>query len=429
MSPLLPLAADIAKTCAGAGCALTGVIGQTLKERCFGNREALASPGSHCSRQGKRRRSSSTVKALRSAENSEADTQHVLFTTDDVENHYCLLEELGSGQFATVFKARHQITGNLVAVKMMSKQLLSQEIDVMLRLNHINCVKLYEVFETDDEYQLVMELVEGCDMFDAVKTCNFEEEHAKRLMRQICEGVIHLHDQGIIHRDLKPENILLSDDCESIKIADFGLSRLLPEGISSMSSASGCGTPGYVAPEVLNQESYGLKIETWACGVMFYIMLAGYPPFPMDLGSRSVARVRNGQFRFPSKYWAGISELAKDLIAKMIVVNPEERLSLDEVLAHPWFAADAACEMASTAGPTSRAPAPATHPPKLSTPESDYLLELTRCTTTDSDYLPEDDMSSDYFMDAVSHEDLRRTTTAERMEACADDFSTTCVIS
>jgi len=369
-----------------------------------------------------------TVKTLRSAENSEPDTQHVLFITDDVENHYCLLGELGSGQYATVFKARHQITGNLVAVKIMRKQLLSQEIDVMLRLDHPNCVKLYEVFETDDEYQLVMELVEGCDMFEAVKTCNFEEEHAKRLMRQICEGVVHLHDQGIMHRDLKPENILLSDDCESIKIADFGLSRLLPEGISPMSSASGCGTPGYLAPEVLNQESYGVKIETWACGVMFYIMLAGYPPFPMDLGSRAVAKVRNGQFRFPSKYWAGISDLAKDLIAKMIVVNPEERLSLDDVLAHPWFAADAACEMASIAGPTSRAPASAT-PPILSTPESEYLLDLTRGTTTDSDYT-EDDMSSDYFMDAVwpPHEDSRRTTTVEHMEACADEFSTTCVI-
>ena len=280
------------------------------------------------------------------SDDSDDDAPNVLFMKDDVENYYDLIEELGLGQFATVYKACHKVTGNVVAVKMIDRKetgpgltsVTDKEIAVMLRIDHPHCVKLHEIFQTDDQLQLVMELVDGGDMFDAIKTRKFEESHVRRLMRQICAGVKYLHKQRIIHRDLKPENILLVDDAEVVKVADFGLSKLFPEDAPAMSVQTRCGTPGYVAPEVLNRQPYGVKIDSWSCGVICYIMLCGYPPFPMDMGTASVKKVNNADFRFPSRHWGIISDEAKDLIRRMIVVDPVARLSIDQTLAHPWFA-------------------------------------------------------------------------------------------
>jgi len=160
----------------------------------------------------------------------------------------------------------------------------------------------------------------------------------KRLMQQICAGAQYLHSQRIIHRDLKPENILLvNGDAGTVKVADFGLSKFFPEDAPSSSLQTRCGTPGYVAPEVLSQLPYGVKIDTWSCGVICYILLCGYPPFPMDMGRDSIQKVKSADFTFAAKRWSGISESAKDLIRRMLVVDPDERLGMDAVLAHPWF--------------------------------------------------------------------------------------------
>merc|ERR1712232_325558 len=133
-----------------------------------------------------------------------------------------------------------------------------------------------------------------------------------------------------IHRDLKPENILLvSQDVDStdVKVADFGLSKLFPDDDNADMTATRCGTPGYVAPEVLNRKKYSYKIDTWACGVISYILLCGFPPFPLNMEEKSLRKVNTADFRFPARHWAGISDEAKDFIRRMIVVKPADRLS------------------------------------------------------------------------------------------------------
>ena len=273
---------------------------------------------------------------------TSSDTAH---TQDDLYSTYDLIEEIGRGCFATVHKARHKVTRALVAVKLIARnQTCShEEVDVMLRLDHPHCVELHKVFKTDDQIQLVMDYVDGGDLFDAVTTRNFQEGHVRRLMQQICEGVQHLHTKRIIHCDLKPENILLFYDAGSAKVADFGLSRLFPEDAASVTVQTRCGTPGYCAPEVINRQICGAKIDIWACGVICYILLCGYPPFPMDMDPDSLEKVTNAEFQFPAKHWSVVSETATDLIGKMLVADPNERLSIDGVLAHPWFAESAPC--------------------------------------------------------------------------------------
>ena len=153
-----------------------------------------------------------------------------------------------------------------------------------------------------------------------------------------------MNTKRIIHCDLKPENILLFDDAGSAKVADFGLSKLIPDTTRLMSIHTRCGgSSGYCAPEVLNQQTCGTEIDIWSCGVIFYIMLCGYPPFPMDTMPTSLAKVTTADFQFPAEHWNAISDSAKDLIRKMLVAQPNERLSIDGVLEHPWFA-EATCE-------------------------------------------------------------------------------------
>merc|ERR1712166_404106 len=281
--------------------------------------------------------SSSCLRA--GSKDSNSSSAHI---RDDLQNTYVLLEEIGRGCFATVYKARHKITGALAAVKIIAaSQTCTEEIDVMLRLDHPSCVKLHQIFQTDDQIQLVIDYVDGGDLFDAVAANAFEEERVRWLMQQLCEGIRHLHTKRIIHCDLKPENILLSAD--SVKLADFGLSKLIPDTTRPMSDMRCGGTSGYCAPEVLNQQTCGTEIDIWSCGVIFYIMLCGYPPFPMDMTPTSLAKVTNADFQFPAEPWSAISDSAKDLIGKMLVAQPNERLSIDGVLEHPWFA-EATCE-------------------------------------------------------------------------------------
>jgi len=275
---------------------------------------------------------------------------------DDADNYYEMCESLGEGQFGEVFRAEHKTTGKVVAVKFINRQqtravaidaITAQEIEVMLRIDHPNCVKLYEIYQTNTEIQLVMELLEGGDLFDRIKSNRkFPEGHAREMMRQICDGVKYLHDRKIIHRDLKPENILLVHPDDSaiqgpekwaVKVADFGRSKLFPEEVPDMHTQTRCGTPGYAAPEVLLHEKYGEKIDCWGCGILAYIMLSGAPPFPLNMKSGSVSKVTSGRFSFPNRHWGQISAEAHDFIRKMLIVDADKRMSMSQALEHPWF--------------------------------------------------------------------------------------------
>lgn len=279
---------------------------------------------------------------------------------DDVDNYYDMLETLGEGQFGEVFQAQHKTTGKVVAVKFIDRKqsganmdsITAQEIEVMLRIDHPNCVKLYEIYQTDTEIQLVMELLRGGDMFDRIKReKKLSEQNARVIMQQVCTGVKCLHDRKIIHRDLKPENILLvhptdSDICGpdkwAVKVGDFGRSKLFPEEARQMNTQTRCGTPGYAAPEVLLRRPYTEKIDCWGCGVLAYILLSGFPPFPLNMKSDSVRRTTSAQFKFPLKHWGNVSEEAKDFIKQMLVVDASSRMSMDQALRHPWITGNSA---------------------------------------------------------------------------------------
>merc|ERR1711907_59629 len=276
---------------------------------------------------------------------SELEKAHDAILKKNCEEDYDLIDEIGQGQYAVVHRAQKKDGDDKeYAIKLIDKKasgmaVTDKEIGVMLRITDPNCVQLHAVYETETEVQMVLELLEGADLFDRIiNKQKYPEAEAKALMKRVCLGVKTLHDQKIIHRDLKPENILLAspDDDITCKVADFGLSRMFPEGgPKEQKTGTLCGTPGYVAPEVLKREQYSYAVDVWSLGVITYITLCGFPPFPLDMQAESVKKVKTADFSFPEPYWTGISEDAKDFIKKMVVVNPETRATMDQVLSHP----------------------------------------------------------------------------------------------
>ncbi|CAL7939082.1 unnamed protein product [Xylocopa violacea] len=266
-----------------------------------------------------------------------------------VEDKYILKKLLGTGAFSEVRQAESkERPGEMFAVKIIDKKALKgkedsleNEIRVLRRLQHPNIVQLLETFEDKHKVYLVMELVTGGELFDRiVEKGSYTEKDASGLIRQVLEAVDYMHDQGVVHRDLKPENLLYysSDEDSKIMISDFGLSKTEDSGIM----ATACGTPGYVAPEVLAQTPYGKAVDVWSIGVISYILLCGYPPFYDENDANLFAQILKGEFEFDSPYWDDISESAKDFIHKLMCVNVEERYTCKQALAHPWISGNAA---------------------------------------------------------------------------------------
>ncbi|KAG6798454.1 calcium/calmodulin-dependent protein kinase type 1 isoform X1 [Apis mellifera caucasica] len=266
-----------------------------------------------------------------------------------VEDKYILKELLGTGAFSEVRLAEsREKPGQMFAVKIIDKKALKgkedsleNEIRVLRRLTHPNIVQLLETFEDKHKVYLVMELVTGGELFDRiVEKGSYTEKDASGLIRQVLEAVDYMHDQGVVHRDLKPENLLYynPDEDSKIMISDFGLSKMEDSGIM----ATACGTPGYVAPEVLAQKPYGKAVDVWSIGVISYILLCGYPPFYDENDANLFAQILKGEFEFDSPYWDDISDSAKDFIHKLMCVNVEERYSCKQALAHPWISGNAA---------------------------------------------------------------------------------------
>ncbi|EFA78669.1 putative protein serine/threonine kinase [Heterostelium album PN500] len=269
------------------------------------------------------------------------------------QKKYHIGETLGAGNFATVKLAVDKKTGAKFAIKIVDKKkyfmnsssrkdALMDEVNILTQLNHQNIIHIQEVFNTEKTLYLVLELVECGELLNDILTCScYKEDKAKKFFKQIVNAVKYLHDQGIAHRDLKPENILLKyrkeDMPDAIKLSDFGLSRSISEG-SFMKTM--CGTPQYLAPEILTNSSvggYGKEVDCWSMGAILYVMLCGYPPFDDSQDVSIFEQIRNAVFEFPDEDWSQISPEAKDLIKRLLCVNPMKRYSCDQILDHPWY--------------------------------------------------------------------------------------------
>jgi len=262
---------------------------------------------------------------------------------ESIEDFYELGREIGRGGFSVVVEGTCKKTGDKFAIKCIKKtmvegediKLLRREIKIMKRVNHPNILKLYEVFEDDEEFFLVMELVLGKELFDKiVERGQYSERDASNIVRQIVAAVDYLHSNGIAHRDLKPENLLSAGDSEKeiIKIADFGFSKNFGEE-KLMTS---CGSPGYVAPEVLTSESYDKSVDMWSVGVIIYILLCGYPPFYADNAPALFKKIMDVKYDFDDASWDEVSDDAKNLIRHLLVKDPKERYTAKQCLEDPW---------------------------------------------------------------------------------------------
>jgi calcium/calmodulin-dependent protein kinase I len=263
-----------------------------------------------------------------------------------VEDKYELGQELGRGGFSIVREGRNRQTGEKVAVKFIEKKfvdqeelkLLQREIDIMARVQHTNVLRLFEIFDTDQKLSLVMELVNGGELFyKIVDKGSYSELEARDIVRQLVEGVDYLHNQGIAHRDLKPENLLCSETEHGmiIKIADFGLSKAF-SGESDLSTS--CGTPDYAAPEVLRMDgAYDKSVDLWSIGVITYVLLCGFPPFYGKSQAQLFEKILNADYDFPEPEWTQISAEAKDFIGHLLVLDVKLRYNTKQCLDHPWL--------------------------------------------------------------------------------------------
>ncbi|KPP80348.1 hypothetical protein Z043_100012 [Scleropages formosus] len=231
-------------------------------------------------------------------------------------------------------------TGKEYALKIIDKakcvgkeHLIENEVAVLRRVKHPNIIMLVEEVDTPTELYLVMELVKGGDLFDAItSSTKYTERDASTMVFNLASALKYLHSLNIVHRDIKPENLLLGD---------FGLATVVEGPLYTV-----CGTPTYVAPEIIAESGYGLKVDIWAAGVITYILLCGFPPFRSEnnLQEDLFDQILVGRLEFPSPYWDNITDSAKELIGRMLQVNVEARYTAEEVLSHPWVTDDAAME-------------------------------------------------------------------------------------
>ncbi|XP_076010058.1 calcium/calmodulin-dependent protein kinase type 1D [Genypterus blacodes] len=268
---------------------------------------------------------------------------------DEIKKSFDFKEVLGTGAFSEVVLAQERLTGRMFAVKCIPKKALKgkessieNEIAVLRKIKHENIVALEDIYESPDHLYLIMQLVSGGELFDRIVEKGFyTEKDASTLIRQVLDAVNYLHKMGIVHRDLKPENLLYFNpqDESKIMISDFGLSKM--EGSGDVMSTA-CGTPGYVAPEVLAQKPYSKAVDCWSIGVIAYILLCGYPPFYDENDSKLFEQILKADYEFDAPYWDDISDSAKDFISSLMEKDPAKRYTCEQALRHPWISGDTA---------------------------------------------------------------------------------------
>lgn len=261
-------------------------------------------------------------------------------------DNYELKEELGKGAFSVVRRCVQKATGLEFAAKIINTKKLStrdfqkleREARICRKLQHPNIVRLHDSIQEESFHYLVFDLVTGGELFEDIVAREFySEADASHCIQQILESVNHCHHNNIVHRDLKPENLLLASKAKgaAVKLADFGLAIEVQGDQQAWFGFAG--TPGYLSPEVLKKEPYGKPVDIWACGVILYILLVGYPPFWDEDQHRLYAQIKAGAYDYPSPEWDTVTPEARNLINSMLTVNPAKRITAAEALKHPWI--------------------------------------------------------------------------------------------
>nr|XP_021336484.1 calcium/calmodulin-dependent protein kinase type II subunit gamma isoform X42 [Danio rerio] len=260
-------------------------------------------------------------------------------------DEYQLYEELGKGAFSVVRRCVKKSTGQEYAAKIINTKKLSardhqkleREARICRLLKHPNIVRLHDSIAEEGFHYLVFDLVTGGELFeDIVAREYYSESDASHCINQILESVSHIHQHDIVHRDLKPENLLLASKMKgaAVKLADFGLAIEVQGDQQAWFGFAG--TPGYLSPEVLRKDPYGKPVDIWACGVILYILLVGYPPFWDEDQHKLYQQIKAGAYDFPSPEWDTVTPEAKNLINQMLTINPAKRITADQALKHPW---------------------------------------------------------------------------------------------
>uniref|UniRef100_A0A3B5M3Y9 calcium/calmodulin-dependent protein kinase n=1 Tax=Xiphophorus couchianus TaxID=32473 RepID=A0A3B5M3Y9_9TELE len=259
---------------------------------------------------------------------------------------YCYWLFCHKGAFSVVRRCVKISSGQEYAAKIINTKKLSardhqkleREARICRLLKHPNIVRLHDSISEEGFHYLVFDLVTGGELFeDIVAREYYSEADASHCIQQILESVHHCHVNGIVHRDLKPENLLLASKLKgaAVKLADFGLAIEVQGDQQAWFGFAG--TPGYLSPEVLRKDPYGKPVDMWACGVILYILLVGYPPFWDEDQHRLYQQIKAGAYDFPSPEWDTVTPEAKDLINKMLTINPSKRITAAEALKHPWI--------------------------------------------------------------------------------------------
>ncbi|XP_069782532.1 serine/threonine-protein kinase DCLK2 isoform X3 [Narcine bancroftii] len=274
------------------------------------------------------------------------------YSVSTILDKYKVGKVIGDGNFAVVKECVERCSGKEFALKIIDKakcsgkeHLIENEVAVLRNVKHPNIIMLIEEMDTPTELYLVMELVKGGDLFDAItSSTKYTERDASAMMYNLASALKYLHSLNIVHRDIKPENLLVCeyvDGTKSLKLGDFGLATVVDGPLYTV-----CGTPTYVAPEIIAESGYGLKVDIWAAGVITYILLCGFPPFRSENNVQEdlFDQILVGRLEFPSPYWDNITGSAKELISRMLQVNIESRYTAEKVLTHAWVADDMAQE-------------------------------------------------------------------------------------
>ncbi|XP_069551593.1 serine/threonine-protein kinase DCLK3 [Brachyistius frenatus] len=287
-------------------------------------------------------------------------------TLSDVERCYEIGRVVGDGNFAVVRECRRRDSGQTLALKIVERSkligrehMMQNELSLLGSLCHPRIVRLFAHHHTQTHSYLVMELVSGGDLFEAISDRGrFSEAEAGLMVSDVSEALNYIHCKSIVHRDLKPENLLVEQVAAGIcrlKLGDFGLAMVVTEPVFTI-----CGTPTYVAPEILCETGYGVAVDIWALGVIIYVLLCGFPPFrSRDRDQEELFQlIKQGQFHFPSPYWDLISEEAKSLVGALLQPDPAVRLTAQQTLLHPWVKAMASiCRQRALTDETQKNPA------------------------------------------------------------------------